>query len=221
VTVPANGYKFITFTDEEKGTWVRIKSDKNAKKVTAAFTYRNIDTRSYKGIQGGEARTVCSWVKVPKDFSLKQGFGIISWGNSTKTGETWQISVNPLEKDGEVGRLRLGLRGSQIIGNSDLRDGLWHHIAVVLYGGSNPNIGTHALLYVDGKKESVSRASLQEVKTTSNHDDHGLWVGRNVTYKDDERQPLHGGFFRGGVDDLYIFNVALSQNEIQSLMEKK
>lgn len=174
----------------------------------------------YKGIQGGKARTVCSWVRVPKDFSDRQGFGIISWGNSKRAGETWQISINPLKSDGQLGRLRLGLKGGQIIGSTDLRDGEWHHIAVVLYGGSNPNVGTHALLYVDGRKESVSRASLQEVKTTTSNSDHGVWVGRNVTYGNNKRSHPHGRFFRGGLDELYIFDTALSQNEIKELMGK-
>ncbi len=176
---------------------------------------------AYKGIQGGNARTVCCWVKVPSDFSTKQGFGIISWGNHTKHGETWQISVNPLRKDGKVGRLRLGLQGGQIIGSTDLRDGSWHNIAVVLYGGSTPNVGTHALLYIDGKKESVSRASLQEVKTTTNNDDHGVWIGRNVTYDENKKSHPQGRFFRGGIDELYIFDTALSQTEVQEIMEKK
>lgn len=175
---------------------------------------------SYQGIQGANPRTVSFWVKVPKQFSILEGFGIVSWGNPKELGETWQISVNPLIKQGEVGRLRLGLHGGQIIGSTDLRDDQWHHIAVVLYGGSQPNVGTHALLYVDGKKETVTRASLQEVKTTTQGDDHGVWVGRNVTYRDNSGQHQNGRFFRGGVDELYIFDVALSQSDIQELMKK-
>ncbi len=174
----------------------------------------------YKGIEGGQARSVCCWVKVPKDFSTKEGFGIISWGDSKQLGGTWQISVNPLQSDGKLGRLRLGLHGGQIIGSTDLRDGKWHHIAVVLYGGSKPNVGTHALLYVDGQKEIVSRAALQEVKTKTANTDHGVWVGRNVTYRDNSQAHAHGKFFRGGIDELYIFDSALSQSEVQELMEQ-
>jgi len=176
---------------------------------------------NYKGIQGSQARTVCFWLKVPKKFSLRQGFGIVSWGSPINQGETWQISVNPLAEDGAIGRLRLGLHGGQIVGSTDLRDDEWHHIAVVLYGGSQPNVGTHALLYVDGKKEAVSRASLQEVKTITKKDDHGVWVGRNVTYRDNSRQHGHGRFFRGGIDELSIFDAALSQNELKEIMQKR
>ncbi len=53
----------------------------------------------------------------------------------------------------------------QVVGDTDLRDGEWHHVAVVLYGGSLPNVGTHVMLYLDGDPEPVSRRSLREVKT--------------------------------------------------------
>ena len=92
----------------------------------------------FPGIGGGEARTVAFWVKVPTDFSIREGFGILSWGQhrSEGLGEVWQVSVNPLVEDGPVGRLRVGLHGGQVVGSTDLRDGEWHHAAVVLYGGS-------------------------------------------------------------------------------------
>ncbi|MBK1832128.1 hypothetical protein JIN77_15430 [Verrucomicrobiaceae bacterium R5-34] len=176
---------------------------------------------NYRGIEGGSPRTVSFWVRVPEDFILTQGFGMVSWGRKAYRGEAWQISVNPLVKDGPVGRLRLGLHGGQIIGTTDLRDGKWHHIAVVMYGGSQPNVGTHVLLYVDGRKETVSRAALQEVKTQVEKAKHGLWVGRNVTYTlDSKTMNTQGGFFRGALDELYVFDAALSQSEILELMER-
>jgi len=50
VTVPATngGYKFTSFAASEKGTWIRIKSDKNIARATAAFTYHNVDSRDEK-----------------------------------------------------------------------------------------------------------------------------------------------------------------------------
>lgn len=175
---------------------------------------------AYRGIGGGKPRTVCFWLKVPEDFSVKQGFGIVSWGKRPLAGEVWQLSVNPLKKDGPVGRLRLGLEGGEIIGSSDLRDGKWHHIAVVMYGGSNPDVGTHVILYVDGDQERVSRRALQEVRTEIDEAEHGVWLGRNITYERDGQRHAHGGFFRGELDELYIFDAALSQSELLQLMKK-
>lgn len=173
---------------------------------------------AYRGIGGGQPRTVCFWLKVPEDFSVKQGFGIVAWGRHARPGEVWQLSVNPLEQDGPIGRLRLGLIGGQVIGSSDLRDGRWHHIAVVMYGGSQPNVGTHVILYVDGERERVSRRALQEVRTEIDEAEHGVWVGRNSSAKPGKRNVVNGGFFRGELDELYIFDAALSQGELRQLM---
>lgn len=48
ITVPPKSYQFTPFTADQKATWIRIKSDKPIKTVTAAFTYRNTDPRSQK-----------------------------------------------------------------------------------------------------------------------------------------------------------------------------
>ena len=44
VEVPAAGYQFVSF--DETGAWIRIRSAENLKQATAAFSYRNHDTRS-------------------------------------------------------------------------------------------------------------------------------------------------------------------------------
>lgn len=176
----------------------------------------------YRGIAGGEPRSVAFWLKVPKDFSTRQGFGIICWGKHESPGEVWQISVNPMEEEGPLGRLRLGLIGGQIIGSTDLRDGDWHHIAVVMYGGSQPDVGTHVILYVNGQMERVSRAALQEVKTEIDDATHGIWLGRNSSYlKKLKRAHEPGRFFRGSMDELYIFDSALSHKKVLEIMEAR
>ena len=60
----------------------------------------------YPGVGGKEPRTVCFWVKVPADFNIREGFGLVSWGRfaGNDFGAVWQVSVNPLEKDGPIGR---------------------------------------------------------------------------------------------------------------------
>ena len=46
ITVPAGGYRFISFENKEQGTWIRLRPDLGAPEVTAAFTYRNRDSRA-------------------------------------------------------------------------------------------------------------------------------------------------------------------------------
>ena len=176
---------------------------------------------AFPGIGGQEPRTVCFWVKVPADFSTREGFGIVSWGEflQPESGCVWQISINPLEADGPIGRIRVGAHGGQIVGSTDLRDDQWHHVAVVLYPASRPDIGRHVLVYLNGNPEPISRRALVALDTRIEAGGHGVWVGRNVAYGSDGPS-RHGGFFRGAVDELFIFDSALTQQEIRDLQQR-
>ncbi|WP_367874466.1 LamG domain-containing protein [Luteolibacter sp. Populi] len=175
----------------------------------------------FPGIEGGDPRTVCFWVKAPADLSTKEGFAIVSWGrfDSYNAGGVWQVSLNPLEEEGLVGRVRVGTHLGHLVGSTDLRDGKWHHVAVVLFGGSSPDIGTHVIAYVDGRMEEITRRTLRPIKTDVNAN-HGVWIGRNITDRPGSPSIAHGRFFRGGVDEVYIFGGALSPKEIRGVMER-
>lgn len=174
----------------------------------------------FKGIGGGQSRTVSFWVKVPKDFSLREGFAVMSWGRfaAEKPGEVWQIAINPTLEQGPAGRLRVGTHEGQVVGSTDLRDDQWHHVAVVLYGGSQPDVGTHVLVYLDGSLEPISRRALQEIRTEVEKAKHGVWLGRDITYGENTVKRV-GGFFRGEVDEAYIFDSALTREDIRALRE--
>lgn len=172
----------------------------------------------FRGITGGQARSIVFWVKIPRDFRTTQGYGIVSWGDIHQEGAAWQVSANPAEMAGELGRLRVGTKNGYVVGTTDLRDDRWHHCAVVMYGGERPTTGTHVLLYVDGLLEPSPRKSVQEIATVASAQ-HGLWLGRNLAFHDDSLRSLpSGAFFRGHVDEVYIFDGALSHREIEALM---
>jgi len=175
----------------------------------------------FRGIGGSQSRTVCFWVKVPGDLSDHEGFAILSWVRfeASRPGEVWQIAVNPLSADGELGRIRVGTHEGQVVGTRDLRDDRWHHIAVVLYGGSQANVGTHVLVYLDGELEPISRRALREIRTNVEDAGHGVWLGRDITYTEPSPGHAHRGFFRGAVDEPYILDAALSQEEIRRLID--
>lgn len=48
IRVPAHGYVFTRFTEEQNGVWVRLRSDIPLSRATAVFTYRNADSRGEK-----------------------------------------------------------------------------------------------------------------------------------------------------------------------------
>lgn len=174
---------------------------------------------AYPGIGGTEPRTVTCWIKMPRDFTPTDGFAIVSWGHpvSKGNGEVWQVSLNPLKHDGPIGRIRLGTHGGILVGTTDLRDDRWHHVAVVMFGGARPDIGTHVLVYLDGELEKISRRTVLPIDTRIVEGGHGVWVGRNVTHVQETLTNPHG-FLRGAVDDLTITADALSQDEIRALM---
>ncbi|BCU79265.1 LamG-like jellyroll fold domain-containing protein [Luteolibacter sp. LG18] len=176
----------------------------------------------FRGIGGAAPRTVSFWVKVPKDFQTEEGFAIVSWGNfvSEHPGGVWQIAVNPLPVDGPIGRIRVGTHQGQIVGSTDLRDDQWHHVAAVLYGGSQPNVGTHVMIYLDGKLEPISRRALREISTEIENAPHGVWLGRDITNNTKPGSTDKRRFFRGDIDEVYIFDAALSHSDVLKLRDE-
>lgn len=182
----------------------------------------------FRGVAGSQPRTVTFWVKTPKDFNRLQGYGVINWGKIRPSGGTaWQVSVNGTDRHGPLGRLRIGTHYGQVIGTTDLRDGEWHHCAVVMYGDEEgqPNTATHILLYVDGKLEPAARKSVRVVDTVTSSEGevkaHGIWMGRNLTFAQEgvPSAASNGRFFRGEIDEMVICDMAMNQTQIVRLME--
>ena len=171
----------------------------------------------FAGISGGKPRTIAFWVKVPSDITRDESYGMVSWGTYLP-GMAWQLSVNHHVEDGPTGPLRAGILHGAVVGSTDLRDDRWHHVAVVMYGGRRPDISTHVLLYVDGRLERTISKAVCEVRTETRHEaSRCVRLGRSVeVFEPPESTPR--GFFRGCLDEVYIFDAALTQAQIESLM---
>jgi hypothetical protein len=170
----------------------------------------------FPGITGASPRTVALWVKLPEDLVGDEGHGILSWG-STDTGDIWQLSANGVATAGELGAIRVGTyHGGMVIGRTDLRDGKWHHIAVVMYGGDQPNLATNVLLYVDGRLERPSRRTFTPIDTEPGPPGEGVRLGRNAAPSAEDGR---NRFFRGTVDEVFIFDCPLPHGEVVELMQ--
>lgn len=167
---------------------------------------------TYRGIEGALPRTVALWIRVA-DPQATSGAGILSWG-SVMEDSAWQISLNWTDHDGPTGRLRIGTFAGHIIGTTQLRDGKWHHIAVVMYPQTRPDDAVNVLLYVDGKLEPISVRSNFRVNTNTRLAAHGVTLGRHVSSIGNSRR-----FFHGDMDDVFIFGRALMQEQIQQIMK--
>jgi hypothetical protein len=88
---------------------------------------------------------------------------------------------------------------------------------VVLFGGKRANISTHILLYVDGQLEQASRKSILDVKTdVESKNAIKVLMGRDaMAYL--QKTKKHK-VFNGAMDEVYIFNCALDESQIRSLM---
>ncbi|MDU0353780.1 hypothetical protein RS130_07435 [Paraglaciecola aquimarina] len=61
----------------------KIEQSLVAGKYGQAMSFDGINNwleTQFKGIEGNKPRTVAMWVKVPKNFSVNNGYGIVSWG---------------------------------------------------------------------------------------------------------------------------------------------
>lgn len=171
----------------------------------------------FEGVSGQSPRTVSLWARIPADLTVVQSYAMVSWGNVHGQGSAWQISVNPQEQEGPLGALRAGTGRAAVVGSTDLRDGRWHHLSVVMYGGAVPSTATHVLLYVDGRLESTTRKSVRVINTEPPSDPHGVWLGRNLSIQDPV--PADALFFRGELDEVHIFSAALDQPAIRRVMD--
>lgn len=160
---------------------------------------------SYQGIGGNAARTVAFWIKVSGPVT---NHGIVAWGNSIENGAKWHIRLNSAAGNGPLGAIRTETQGDFTIGTTNLSDGQWHHVASVFPGGTG-EVGT-VLHYVDGVLEGAggNGASIQEVNTNTAVD--LVTVGRR-------NQGGVLGYFPGQVDDVRIYDRALTAPEVVDL----
>jgi len=147
----------------------------------------------YKGILGASNRTVAAWINTTNTGA------IISWGPKT-TGAKWVFRVQA--DNGTSGALRVEVEGGYIVGNTVVTDGQWHHVAAV-FTNNYANV-TNVSLYVDGQRESISAKQAQAINTQSGGD---LQIGNDTQSR----------YFTGAIDEVHIFNRALSTDEIYSL----
>lgn len=188
----------------------------------------------YPGIGGDKARTVAFWLRLgenqPKGEALP---GIVSWGKNASRGAKWQIRpFTPLKEDSKkVIRTECAWGGNT--GMTDINDGKWHHIVSVFMGGDGSDIATHVKHYVDGKLETRGSIISRRVNTATSTDskvNFPLCIGVTmdtsyaksldslIQMRTDSNVQL--STLKGDIDELYVFDDALTPLEIIDLMSQ-
>jgi hypothetical protein len=144
--------------------------------------------------------SVFAWIK-----GGAPGQVIISQADGNGSGETW---LGITASDGSlmtalipppVGRFLPQPLESQSV----ITDGQWHHVGFVWEGA-------YRCLYVDGAE--VARDTQAQTLTPLKSSNGGLYIGTSKIFDE-------GTFFSGLIDDVRIYNVALTAEEIVALAQ--
>ena len=172
----------------------------------------------WDGVLGGAARTVTAWVNVPEldhadgDWSICNST-IVGWGPNGP-GTRFSFRLNNFAGNGTLGALRVEIDNGFITANTSVAESGWHHVAVTQVDG----VGIHdLLLYVDGVLDGGGAAgtsgksgSNSTIETASGHN---VEIGG---YNDGN--PDLNRTFKGRIDEVRIYDHALSAQEIQCLV---
>jgi len=151
----------------------------------------------YEGILGTHARTSTAWINVNKTSA-----SIITWGPSG-SGTKWVMRTH-----NDPATLRLECGRGNTYGTTDLMDGEWHHVAVVLIDDGSPDV-SELKLYVDGKLDPIMPGGTPNQMNTSSGGEFRIAYDLNNT----------GRTYDGMIDDVRIYDRALSADDIQALMD--
>ncbi|MEI6607616.1 MAG: LamG-like jellyroll fold domain-containing protein [Verrucomicrobiota bacterium] len=214
-----------TTTDPSSGHWLKLQQKSSAALPTIIdgpfgqalhFDGHGGYARSdYPGVGGSQPRTIACWLRLqPNDASARPApNGIIAWGVKRAAGK-WQLAWNQARGQGRVGALRVEFGDGYVIGATDLRDGRWHHLAVVYLGGPKANVATHVRIYVDGHLESLTGRRQRRIDTdTTSAAARPLMLGRYLG----QAPAGEAFFFEGDLDEVYVFEGTLLPGQIERL----
>ena len=186
------------------------------------FDGRIFGKAPFPGLSGNSPHTVAFWVKVPEEAQLSEAYAMVAWGTSSRKlgSRPVHISWNRNPAEGAVGVLRTDFSAGFALGTTPLRDGRWHHVAVVFVPGGDGDGPVQVKQYVDGRLESGAAtpsarrdfsAEFKPRKGESALD--VVWLGCRLG-SDGQRKER----FRGELDELFIADRALAPHDIVQLM---
>ena len=191
-------------TNSHNGTLINMDdSDWMPGKTGNALNFDGIDdyvvVSGFNGITGTTNRTCMAWIKTTV------GGDILSYGNDAATGTKWRFMV------ASDGRLLVKVGGSVKTMTAAVNDGNWHHIAVVVPDKSVPLI-EDMRLFIDGSRitDILTSSGTEPINTgTDNTVNIGVYKYADTTT----------GHFEGLIDDIRIYDRALSETEINIIAQ--
>jgi len=148
-----------------------------------------IEVPTYKGVTGTRPRTVAVWIKT----ATPEG-EILSWGTED-FGRMFTFCFIR-------GRIGVTPHGGYYYMNPQTHDDQWHHVAAVVRQAESPNLHDDVALYLDGVLAEPHDIGLLDLWPIETGDKLNVRIGRG---------------FNGLLDDLRIYDRALSEEEINVL----
>ena len=152
------------------------------------------------------------YVEIPR--LIEDDFTIALWVKTTHAGSAgsdWNMGSGMVAADGVTSDLGVSLLGSKVafgigapdttvISVSNVNDGFWHHVAATRDGASG-----QIKLYVDGVEEGSGAGAIGAASAAS-----VMNIGKTDS---------PGGYFKGSIDDLRLYNLVLSAGDIAVIMD--
>ncbi len=168
----------------------------------SGFGLKEIEIENYKGVNGDGDRTISAWIRTGGT-----GFqGICAWGKFS-AGEYFEFALD------NSGILNVWNFAGSVFGNTKLNDNEWHHVAAVFENDGTPDM-SEVVLYVDGRVDAEvggapapSSSSAGPINTNA-IDGMDVHIGYTAGYQ-----------FRGKIDEMVIYESALSSGQISAIYQ--
>ena len=151
---------------------------------------------------------------IPADASPAEASPVVAWTSGDNTART-ELGWNTAPSQGSFGALRLSTPHGYLVGSTPLRDGKWHHVAVILNHAARAPEHVHVTFYLDGRLEGIASKHLQKRSTKDVLLKSGtLWAGKT------SGSASESSGFRGALDELVMTDRALAPEEVRLLMRE-
>lgn len=192
LTIGGSGTQTSAGTCSTSGAWANGASGKFSSSMSFDGTddYVNIPGPATE-LQITEAITISSWIK-----TTKSDWQVVVDDLGSSPYSSWSQWLDP------NGKIAWNDGGSWRLSNTVVNDGEWHHIVSVV---DSNNILKY---YIDGKLDENNYSSIDARIATSD----AKAIGR--------RADTNSYLFSGQIDDVRIYNYALSTQQVQNVMNE-
>ncbi len=150
-----------------------------------------IEVEGYKGIGGAQNRTIEAWVKTSTAGTNGE---IAAWGlNAASRKSTFRFSN---------GFLRFENGNGGTVGATQVNDGEWHHVAVVIDGDNLTDVN----FFIDGQLDGRSAIGNTVMNTEAGPDGFNLRISRGINNR----------YLNAEIDDIRIWDTNLSAATIDA-----